>query len=163
MYEYNIIHLNELLWNRIICYHIDVPVITPNIYRRHRNEKEEENIEVEAIYKRKKQQTMTFRCILASACVCCLCTITHFKVWKKRQKKYLSYWIKIKRNNIVTMNLSILINLVISIGSYRLTKTLIPSLSDMFVRANLHGTDLSKSNRPRMWAIALIQYFSVRL
>lgn len=48
------------------------------------------------------------------------------------------------------MSVSLLINCALSLGAFQLTKRLIPSLSDMFISANLFGNDMCKRDKPKM-------------
>lgn len=42
------------------------------------------------------------------------------------------------------------INVVISIGAYFLTRSLIPNLKAMFLKANIGGIDMSKKEKMKM-------------
>lgn len=44
------------------------------------------------------------------------------------------------------MNVPIFINAIMSILAYFLTLRVIPRLKDMFIKANLFGTDMNKRN-----------------
>lgn len=49
------------------------------------------------------------------------------------------------------MSVSLVINCVISLCAFQVTKRLIPSLGDMFINANLFGLDLCKKERTKMY------------
>ena len=48
------------------------------------------------------------------------------------------------------MNLPLIVNLIYSVIAFKVTKRLIPRLSDMFINANLFGNDLNKFDKPKM-------------
>lgn len=49
------------------------------------------------------------------------------------------------------MSVSLLINCALGACAFQLTKCLIPSLSDMFISANLFGKDMCKRDQPKMY------------
>lgn len=51
------------------------------------------------------------------------------------------------------MSVSLIINCALSVGAFYLTKRLIPSLSDMFISANLFGNDRCKRDKPKMYDV----------
>lgn len=48
------------------------------------------------------------------------------------------------------MNIPLIINFGISVCAFVVTKNLIPTLSDMFINANLFGHDMCKRTKPKV-------------
>lgn len=73
-----------------------------------------------------------------------------------------TYWIWSTNKK---MSVSLVINCALSMGAFQVTKRLIPSLSDMFISANLFGNDMCKRNKPKMYAlthwILLIEVYKI--
>lgn len=61
----------------------------------------------------------------------------------------------------IKMSVSLFINCAVSLGAFLLTKRLIPSLSDMFISANLFGKDMCKRDTPKMYVY--IWFFLVQI
>lgn len=56
------------------------------------------------------------------------------------------------------MDASLLINFAISACAFEITRRLIPSLSGMFIGANLFGNDLCKRDKPKMYICFAIKF-----
>lgn len=61
------------------------------------------------------------------------------------------------------MSVSLFINCALSLGAFQITKRLIPSLSDMFISANLFGKDMCKRDQPKMYVYIHISFIFVQI
>jgi len=57
---------------------------------------------------------------------------------------------KLRELMIDTSQSSLAVSVAFSLVAFGLTMSLIPSMSDLFVKAGLFGLDLNKSTRPKM-------------